>query len=83
MSDRAASPSQERGLQKEDLNYEGRVRAEKRKDEHVMTYTAYLAAHPEITPLLHDMIQHVLLLKPERPLEAMSEFVRIRSSSST
>ncbi|KAG5497148.1 hypothetical protein GH5_01684 [Leishmania sp. Ghana 2012 LV757] len=82
MSERTAVPLKARDFQKENLNYEGRVRAEKRKDELVMSYTAYLEAHPEITPLLHDMIQHVLVQKPDRPLEAMSEFVRIRSSSS-
>ncbi|KAK7197552.1 hypothetical protein NESM_000705200 [Novymonas esmeraldas] len=74
----AAAPLPARVSTKEELNYEGRVRAEKLKDELVVDYTAYLAAHPEITPLLHDVVQHVLVQKPDRPLEAMREFVAMR-----
>ncbi|CAJ1033348.1 hypothetical protein Q4I30_006455 [Leishmania utingensis] len=82
MSDQAPPPLPVERAKKENLNYEGRVRAENHKDELVMNYTAYLAAHPEITPLLQDIVQHVLVLKPARPLEAMRAFVEMRSSSS-
>lgn len=64
---------------KEHLNYEGRVRAEKRKDELVDAYSAYLADHPEIAPLMHDVMQHVLVNKPEHPLKAIREFVQSRT----
>lgn len=81
MSDNASLPAPSAAVTKKDLDYEGRVRAEKHKDELMMDYTAYLAAHPEIQPLLHDLMQHVLVQKPERPLAAMAVFVRLRASS--
>ncbi|KPI85699.1 hypothetical protein ABL78_5231 [Leptomonas seymouri] len=78
MSDEAfaAAPAP---ITKEHLDYEGRVRVEKRKDELADTYSAYLAAHPEINPLLHDIMQHILVHKPEHPLEAIRDYIKSRS----
>lgn len=75
MSDTAAMATT-----KEHLNYEGRVRAEKRKDELTDAYSAYLAEHPEIAPLMHDVMQHVLVNKPEHPLEVIRAFVQSRTA---
>jgi hypothetical protein len=79
MSDEAGVATSATVMTKEHLNYEGRVRAEKRKDELVGTYHSYLAEHPEISPLLHDIMQHVLVHKPDHPLEAIQNYVKSRS----
>ncbi|KPA74541.1 hypothetical protein ABB37_09191 [Leptomonas pyrrhocoris] len=78
MSNGAVAPPPDPGA-KEHLNFEGRVRAEKRKDVLVDAYNNYLAAHPEINPLLHDIMQHVLVHKPDHPLEAIRDYVKSRS----
>lgn len=79
MSGEASVAADVAATSKEQLDYEGRVRAEKRKDELVDTYHSYLAAHPEINALLHDVVQLVLVHKPERPLEAIRDYVKLRS----
>lgn len=61
---------------KEDFDYEGRFRVEKSKDELAVNYAAYLAAHPEINLMMHDIMLHLLIHQPEQPLEAMQAFVR-------
>lgn len=66
---------------KEHVNYEGRVRIEKHKDALLKEYSDYLASHGEIRPVLHDIMQHVLLLQPDNPLEAISSYVRSRELS--
>lgn len=79
MSGEASVAADVAATSKEQLDYEGRVRAEKCKDELVDTYHSYLAAHPEINALLHDVVQLVLVHKPERPLEAIRDYVKLRS----
>ncbi|EPY16822.1 hypothetical protein STCU_10975 [Strigomonas culicis] len=63
---------------KEDFNYEGRVRIEKHKDELEASYQQYIAQHPEINAVLHDIMLHLLSHKPDRPLEAINAYVRSR-----
>lgn len=63
---------------KEDFNYEGRVRIEKHKDELEASYQSYVAQHPEINAVLHDVMLHILSHKPDRPLEEISAYVRSR-----
>lgn len=61
---------------KEAFNYEGRTRIEKAKDVLLLENDAYLRAHPEITPMLSDIMQHILLLQPENPLKEIRTYVR-------
>lgn len=64
---------------KENFDYEGQNRIEKHKDELAMEYEAYLAAHPEITPMLSDIMQHVLIMQPANPLREIRDYVRSRA----
>lgn len=63
---------------KEDFDYEGRTRIEKTKDKLLLNYDAYLKAHPEITPLLHDVVLNLLIHQPDRPLKEIRSYVRSR-----
>lgn len=64
---------------KEDFNYEGRTRIEKRKDELLLDYDAYLQAHhTDITHLLQDVVLNLLIHRPERPLKEIRSYVRSR-----
>eukprot|EP00796_Vickermania_ingenoplastis_P007491 gene7491-5278_t len=68
---------------KEDFDYEGRTRIEKTKDKLLLEYDAYLEAHPEITPMLHDIVENLLIHKPERPLKDIRSYVRSRMGFTT
>lgn len=64
---------------KEDFDYEGRTRIEKKKDQLVIDYDAYLQAHhTEITHLLQDIVLNLLIHQPERPLKDIRSYVRSR-----
>lgn len=63
---------------KEDFDYEGRTRIEKTKDKLLVDYNTYLDAHPEITPMLHDIVLNLLIHQPERPLKDIRSYVRSR-----
>lgn len=68
-------------VQVEDLDYEGRVRARKHKDELSMEYQDYLQAHPELTPMLHDILHHLLIVQPDEPLQEIRAYVQSRTTS--
>ncbi|RNF27336.1 uncharacterized protein Tco025E_00406 [Trypanosoma conorhini] len=65
-------------LQKELFDYEGRVRVEKHAREVAARNAQYISEHPEITPVLHDILQHLLIHKPEEPLAAIQDYARAR-----
>ncbi|EAN84641.1 hypothetical protein, conserved [Trypanosoma cruzi] len=65
-------------LQKEIFDYEGRVRIEKHARQEVERNSQYITEHPEITPLLHDILQHLLIHKPDEPIAAIQEYARAR-----
>ncbi|ESL07016.1 hypothetical protein TRSC58_05302 [Trypanosoma rangeli SC58] len=65
-------------LKKEFFDYEGRVRVEKHAREVVERNAQYISEHPEITPVLHDILQHLLIHKPEEPLAAIRDYARTR-----
>lgn len=61
------------------FDYEGQNWIEKHKDELAMEYDAYLDAHQEIVPMLNDIMQHILLMQPDNPLQAIRGYVRSRA----
>lgn len=64
---------------KHNFDYEGQNRIEKHKDELAIENEAYLKAHPEIVPMLGDIMQHVLITQPENPLQEIRGYVRSRA----
>ncbi|KEG07767.1 hypothetical protein DQ04_08881020 [Trypanosoma grayi] len=65
-------------LEKELFDYEGRVRIEKHARELTDRNARYFADNPEVTPVLRDILQHLLIHKPEDPLAAIQEYARAR-----
>ncbi|CCW65449.1 unnamed protein product [Phytomonas sp. EM1] len=63
---------------KENFDYEGRVRVEQNRDVLVADYSRYLEEHPEITEILNDMVLHLLILKPDNPLQEMRSYMQAR-----
>ncbi|AAZ11110.1 uncharacterized protein TEOVI_000860600 [Trypanosoma equiperdum] len=59
---------------KEFFDYESRVRIEKHAQQLNTNNKQYISRHPEITLVLHDILQHLLIHKPEDPLAAIQEY---------
>ncbi|CCW69644.1 unnamed protein product [Phytomonas sp. Hart1] len=63
---------------KENFNFEGKTRIDDTRDELVMEYDGYLEKHPEITDVLNDIVLHVLILKPDNPLQEIRSYMQAR-----